>query len=309
LELAEKTEGQTFGGASLAARYASFVKLPHTLFALPFAMVGVILATYGGATPSLVQIVWVLLAFTAARFAAMGFNRIVDREFDARNPRTSQRELPSGKLTVPQATVAVVAASALFLVAAWQLNPLCGKLAPIALAWVFFYSYTKRFTALSHVVLGFALGIAPVGAYLAVTGAWPTPWYSLVVLAASVMCWVAGFDVLYAIQDIDFDRTHGLHSIPARLGMRNSLWASRLLHLAAVAGFFSVWARHWFGVGVLYVAGVAVMAALLAYEHGVVGWKVPATLDLPRVDRAFFRVNVAVSMSFLFFTLLDRIFA
>src|SRR5688572_27270142 len=181
-------EGQTFGGASLAARYASFVKLPHTLFALPFAGVGVVLASYANAariTPPLA--VWVVLAFTAARFAAMGFNRIVDRRYDALNPRTSRRELPSGRLTVMQAALAVVVSAIAFVVAAWQLNPLCGRLAPLALAWVFFYSYTKRFTSWSHYVLGLALGIAPAGGYLAVSGAWPSPWFALPVLSAAVI--------------------------------------------------------------------------------------------------------------------------
>lgn len=181
-------EGQTFGGASLAARYASFVKLPHTLFLLPFAGVGAILGSYtnpGGV--SWRSVLWILLAFAAARFAAMGFNRIVDRRWDALNPRTAGRELPSGRLTATQAAGAVVVAAVVFEAAAWQLNALCGWLAPVALAWIFFYSYTKRFTSWAHNVLGLSLAIAPVGAYLAVAGAWSRPWYVLLVLAAAVM--------------------------------------------------------------------------------------------------------------------------
>src|SRR5437870_721056 len=170
-------EGQTYSGESLASRYASLVKLPHTLFALPFAGVGVILASnFASFTP--VDVVWVVLAFTSARFAAMGFNRIVDRAYDAANPRTRMREIPAGKLTVSQAAVSVAIASVVFVVSAWMLNPLCGKLSFVALAWVFFYSYAKRFTALSHYVLGWSLAISPVGAYLAITGQWSSPWYA-----------------------------------------------------------------------------------------------------------------------------------
>jgi 4-hydroxybenzoate polyprenyltransferase len=164
-------EGQTFQGGSLASRYASFVKLPHTLFALPFAGVGALLASYEYAERiNVSMILWILIAFTAARFAAMGFNRIADRHHDARNPRTQMRELPSGKLSVAQAWMAVVFASALFVFASFRLNSLCGWLSPVALAWVFFYSYTKRFTSFAHLVLGLSLGIAPVGAYLAISG-------------------------------------------------------------------------------------------------------------------------------------------
>ena len=305
----EPREGQTFAGDSLLARYASFVKLPHTLFALPFAGVGVILATY--ARPELVtlaEVLWIVLAFTAARFAAMGFNRIVDRRFDALNPRTRQRELPSGRLTVPQATASVVVASVVFVLAAFQLNPLCGWLSPVALAWVFFYSYTKRFTAWSHLALGAGLGIAPVGAYLAVTGVWSDPWWALVVLSAGVTLWVAGFDIIYAVQDEAFDREYGLHSIPARLGVKRSLGVARLLHFLAVVAFFI---PHWleaFPVGWLYLAGVVVMATLLHFAHASLRGRSAEELDFRRIDRAFFHTNVGVSTSLFVLTLLDRIF-
>jgi 4-hydroxybenzoate polyprenyltransferase len=301
-------EGQTFAGASLAARYASFVKLPHTLFALPFAGVGVVLASYtqhARITPALAA--WVVLAFTAARFAAMGFNRIVDRRYDALNPRTSRRELPSGRLTVPQAVAAVVISAVLFVFAAWQLNPLCGVLAPLALAWVFFYSYTKRFTSWSHYVLGLALGIAPAGGYLAVSGAWPTPWVALPVLSAAVMFWVAGFDVIYSIQDVDFDRAQGLHSIPARVGVRRALGRARLFHLTSFLLFGSMLALDLFPVGPLFLLALACLALLLLYEHRVIGDATPATLDLPALDRGFFFANVGVSTSFFACTLLDRL--
>lgn len=301
-------ERQTFAGESLLARYASFVKLPHTLFALPFAGVGLVLASYRHADAlSWMVVLWIAVAFTAARFAAMGFNRIADRRYDALNPRTRAREIPSGRLTLVQAWAAVIAASTVFVVAAWRLNPLCGALAPMALAWVFFYSFTKRFTAWSHHVLGLALGIAPVGAYLALTGEWSTPWYALVVLAAGVMCWVAGFDVIYSIQDIDFDRAHGLHSLPARRGVQRGLRLARTFHLAAVLLFVLPWLLAWFPVGWLYLAGVVVMAGILHYEHALARHAEGERLDLERIDRAFFRANVGVSTIFLAFTLLDRL--
>src|SRR5262249_42342040 len=227
-------EGQTFARrGSRVLAYVNLVKLPHTLFALPFALVGVVLASYR--TPvSWRSLGWVVLAFTCARFAAMGFNRIVDREIDARNPRTRQRELPSGALRVAEAVVAVTIASALFVWAAWQLNALCGKLSPLALAWVVFSSYTNRFTRWCHLVLGVGMSIAPVGGYLAVTGRWSSPWWMLIALALAVATWGGGFDVLYALQDIDFDREQRLHSLPAAIGGARALNVARGLHLMTV---------------------------------------------------------------------------
>lgn len=301
-------EGQTYAGDSLPARLASFVKLPHTLFALPFAGVGAVLASYEHADRiTAASLSWILVAFTAARFAAMGFNRIVDRRWDALNPRTRLREIPAGRLSVAQAWTAVAAASLLFVAAAWRLNPLCGALAPVALGWVFFYSYTKRFTAAAHLVLGLGLGIAPVGALLAVSGAWPEPWYAPVALAAAVMFWAGGFDVLYALADLDFDRAHGLHSVPARLGFRGATTLARAFHAAAALLFFSVWALGWFPVGAVYLAGVGVMAALLVYEHRLLAGQTADSLDLRRLDQAFFKVNVGVSATVFLATLLDRL--
>ena len=301
-------EGQTFGGASLAARYASFVKLPHTLFALPFAGVGAILASYTYAQ----NVTWraillILVAFTSARFAAMGFNRIVDRKHDALNPRTRQRELPAGKLTLSQAWVAVILASALFMAAAAALNPLVGYLSPIALAWIFFYSYTKRFTSYAHLVLGLSLGIAPVGAYLAISGEWTQPWYALLLLAAGVMTWVAGFDIVYALQDLEFDRQHKLHSIPARYGTRRSLLIARVLHMIAVAAFLAIAHFQLFPVSWLYAVAVGFMGGLLLYEHRLVSGLNDGRIDLNTIDRAFFKVNVIVSTTFFTCTLLDRL--
>lgn len=301
-------EGQTFAGDSLIARYASFVKLPHTLFALPFAGVGAILGSrVRPEGVSLAALLWILLAFTAARFAAMGFNRIVDRRHDALNPRTRLRELPSGKLSVGQASIAVGVAAALFVFAAWRLNPLCGMLSPLALGWIFFYSYAKRFTALAHAVLGFSLAIAPVGAYLAVTGAWSQPWWGLLLLAAGVTFWVAGFDIIYAVQDEAFDRAHGLHSIPAWLGMQRALDVARFLHFLSMVAFFGVWVVRAFPIGWLYLGGVGVMAVLLHIEHASLGEQKGEPLDVARIDRAFFRVNVIVSTSIFAATLLDRL--
>jgi 4-hydroxybenzoate polyprenyltransferase len=300
-------EGQTYAGGSLLARYASFVKLPHTLFALPFAGVGAVLASHSYPDAvSVAAIGWIVLAFTAARFAAMGFNRIVDRHYDARNPRTAGRELPAGKLSVSQAATAVAVASAVFVLAAWMLNPLCGVLAPFALGWLFFYSYTKRFTSFAHHVLGVALGMAPAGAYLAISGVWPQPWYALPVLVAAVMFWVAGFDVIYAVQDTAFDRESGLHSIPARVGPRRALGIARLFHAVCFALFAAIAVFSLFPVGPVYAGGLLVMAALLLYEHRATAGD-PERLDLSMVDRAFFRANVAVSLSFFAFTLLDRL--
>jgi 4-hydroxybenzoate polyprenyltransferase len=307
---AARAEGQVYDGSSLIARYASFVKLPHTFFALPFAGVGAILASrVAPENITVLNVALVVLAFTAARFAAMGFNRVVDRHFDALNPRTARRELPAGRLTLAQAIGAVVVSSLLFVLLSWRLNPLCGWLSPLALLWIYGYSYAKRFTMFAHHMLGFALGIAPVGAYLAITGAWSTPWFALVVLALGVTFWVAGFDVIYALQDVDFDRSHKLHSIPAALGPSRAITLARVFHLLAFALFLSLYWVPLFQLGALYLIGLGVMAGLLVYEHLIVGGVEPSRLDLPRIDRAFFRANIAVSLSIFAFTLIDRLIA
>jgi 4-hydroxybenzoate polyprenyltransferase len=295
-------EGQTFGGSGRLVDYSNLVKLPHTVFALPFALVGATLASYRYPV-RLSHVVWILLAFTSARFAAMGFNRIVDRTIDAANPRTRAREIPSGKLTVRQAGVAVVVASALFLLSAARLNPLCLLLAPFALGWVFLYSYTKRFTRWAHLVLGVALAIAPVGAYLAVAGEWSDPAAALFVLAGGVLCWVAGFDILYSLQDEGFDREHGLHSVPAAFGARGAIWISRLLHLSCVALFLSA-GLLFPETGWLYEAGVGLIAAMLVYEQSLV-----RADDLSRIDAAFFNINGAISLVFLGIVFVERMLA
>jgi 4-hydroxybenzoate polyprenyltransferase len=292
-------EGQTFVGVSRVTAYVNFVKLPHTLFALPFALVGTVLASYQRSV-TVAQVGWVVLAFTAARFAAMGFNRIADRHIDARNPRTARRELPAGVLSLSEATTSVVIASAVFVLAAWRLNALCLALSPIALAWVFAYSYTKRFTRWSHLVLGVGLSIAPVGGYLAITGRWSEPWWMLCALAVAVATWVAGFDILYALQDVEFDREQALHSVPAALGAAGALTTARVLHLLAVLALAVVGIAA--GGGWLYGLGVAVAAALLLYEHSLV-----RVGDLSRLDAAFFTMNGIISIAFFGFVLAERL--
>ena len=292
-------EGQTFRGQGMLLRHANLVRLPHTIFALPFALVGVVLASYV-ARITIGDVIWVVVAFTSARFAAMGFNRIADREIDARNPRTSSREIPSGTMSVREASVAVVIASLLFLAAAWRLNPLCLVLAPLALAWVFFYSYTKRFTRWSHLVLGVGLSIAPVGGYLAITGQWSNPWWMLIALAIAVATWVGGFDILYALQDVSFDRENGLYSVPSTFGEANALGISRVLHFMTVTAL--AMAGLGAGAGLLYFVGVLVAGALLLYEHSLV-----KPNDFSRLDAAFFTMNGVISIVFLGFVFTERL--
>jgi 4-hydroxybenzoate polyprenyltransferase len=292
-------EGQTYGGASRLVAYANLVKLPHTIFALPFALVGVVLASYRRPL-RMADVAWVVLAFTAARFAAMAFNRIVDREIDRRNPRTAMREIPRGTVTVAAASLSVVLASAVFVFSAGQLNRLCLLLSPVALCWVMLYSYTKRFTRWSHLVLGWSLAIAPVGGYLAVTGSWSRPAWMLLALALAVASWVAGFDVFYSLQDVEFDRAERLNSLPAALGEAASIHVARILHVVSIASLAAV------GVavsgGMWYWVGVVLAALLLTYEHSLVE---PGNLS--RIDAAFFTMNGMISVAFFFFVLLDRL--
>ena len=292
-------EGQTFVGASRLIAYANLVKLPHTVFALPFALVGVVLASYRRPL-RMADVGWVIVAFTAARFAAMAFNRIVDRELDRRNPRTAMREIPRGTVSVAAASVSVLIASAIFVFSAAQLNPLCLALSPLALAWVLFYSYTKRFTRWSHLVLGCSLAIAPVGGYLAITGSWSRPSWMLLALAIAVATWVAGFDVFYSLQDVEFDRAERLKSLPASLGEAGSIRVARVLHVSSIGALAAVGMAV--GGGTWYWVGVTLAALLLMYEHSLVE---PG--DLSRLDAAFFTMNGMISVAFFFFVLLDRL--
>jgi len=300
---ARAREGQTFAGSSRWVTYVNFVKLPHTVFAMPFALVGVVLASYD-APVKWVDVLWVVVAFTAARFAAMGFNRIVDREFDAKNPRTRMRELPAGSLRLSEAIGSVLVASAIFVAASWALNPLCLWLSPVALGWVFFYSYTKRFTRWSHLVLGVGMSIAPVGGYLAVTGRWSHPWWMLIVLSLAVTAWGGGFDVLYALQDLEFDRESRLFSLPVAIGEERAFVVSRTLHCLAVLMLALVGAARFThsGAGSLYAVGVLVAAALLFYEHTLVR---PGHIE--KLDAAFFTMNGIISMAFFAFVLAERL--
>jgi len=292
-------EGQTFTGTSRFIAFVNLVRLPHTVFALPFALIGVVLASYRYRL-RLADIGWVVLAFTAARFAAMAFNRIVDRHIDAQNPRTAMRELPRGVLSVQEAWLSVVVSIAVFIVCAAALNPLCLYLSPLAVAWVLGYSFTKRFTSWSHLVLGAGLGIAPVGGYLAVAGSWSRPWWLLVALAAAVTSWVGGFDILYALPDEGFDRAHSLHSIPAALGERGAIYVARALHVATIVALaLTGVGAH---LGVLYWCGLLIAAAILMYEHSLVH---PG--DLTKLDAAFFMMNGMLSITLLFFVLAERI--
>src|SRR2546423_3180896 len=297
--LSSSREGQTFGGESLFVRYINFVKLPHTIFALPFALLGVIVASYRAPVTWRVALL-VVVAFTAARFVAMGFNRIADRRIDARNPRTQGRELPAGRLTLSQAWAAVLAAMVLFLWAAWALNPLCAALGPLALIWISAYSYTKRFTDWTHIWLGGALAIAPVGGYLAITGAWSEPWWLLLVIALAVACWVAGFDIFYALQDEAFDRAQRLHSVVVRLGQARAIRLAKLLHGIAIIALLVF--GYGAGLGIAYYAAVGIATARIVWEHRLVR---PG--DLSRLNAAFFTANGIVSIVVFLGALIDRI--
>jgi 4-hydroxybenzoate polyprenyltransferase len=292
-------EGQTFGGESLLVRYINFVKLPHTVFALPFALLGVVYASNVAAVTA-AKVALVIVAFTAARFAAMGFNRIVDREVDAKNPRTRNRELPSGRMSVRAAGAAVAGGAAVFFAAAGLLNPVCLALSPFALAWILAYSYSKRWTHWSHFWLGSALAIAPAGGYLAVAGQWSDPMWTLVVLALAVATWVGGFDVFYALQDEDFDRRHGLKSAIVLLGRTRAILAAKLAHGLTIALLVVFGAGAGFGPA--YYVGIVVAAVLLVWEHRLVKPE-----DLSRLDAAFFTMNGVMSIVVFLGALVDRL--
>ncbi|HTP69965.1 MAG TPA: UbiA-like polyprenyltransferase [Dongiaceae bacterium] len=269
------------------------IKFEHSVFALPFALTGALLAARATfhAWPSLRQFVWIVAAMVAARSASMTINRIVDLRYDSRNPRTKMRALATGELSVSFAWVFTVVAVAAFLLAAWELNLLSLELAPVALGILFFYSYTKRFTSWSHLFLGFALGISPEAAWIAVTGHFD--WHMLI-LCGAVTLWVGGFDVLYACQDVEFDREAGLFSVPKRFGIAKALRIARIMHIGVV--ILLSWLALSFGLPWPAWAGIAVVAALLGYEHSLV-----KANDLSKLNAAFFAVNGYISMLFLLF--------
>ena len=269
------------------------IKFEHSVFALPFALTGALLAARftSNGWPTWRQFLWIVVAMVAARSAAMTINRIADVRFDKENPRTAGRALPSGALTVGFAWSFTFCAIAAFLVAAWQLNPLALKLAPVALFILFFYSFTKRFTNWSHLFLGFALGISPAAAWIAITGSLDR---RMLILSAAVTLWVGGFDVLYACQDVDFDRRAGLFSIPKRFGIANALLIARLMHVGVVG--LLAWLAASFALPWPAWTGIVVVATLLAYEHSLV-----KPNDLSKLDAAFFAMNGYISISFLLF--------
>ena len=281
--------------APLPARFARLVKIEHTVFALPFAYVGAFLAV--GRTPSAHDLLWITLAMVGARSLAMALNRLIDAGIDARNPRTAARELPSGQLSVTQVAAFCAAALALFLVAVWQLAPLTHLLWPIPVAGFVVYPYLKRWTWLCHLWLGAVDGLAPVGAWVAITN--HLPWEAWV-LGAAVALWVAGFDLFYAFFDVEIDRAQHLHSVVTRFGVRGAFAAARLAHAATVACL--IVAGLGLTVGLLYWIGVAVVSALLVYEHLLVR---PG--DLRRLDAAFFTMNGAISVAFAAFVIADTV--
>jgi 4-hydroxybenzoate polyprenyltransferase len=281
--------------APLPTRYARLVKIEHTVFALPFAYVGAFLAV--GKSPSAHDLVWITLAMVGARSLAMALNRLVDAGIDARNPRTAGRELPSGQLSVAQVAVFCAASLALFLVAVFQLAPKTHYLWPIPVVMFVVYPYLKRFTWLCHLWLGVADGLAPVGAWVAITN--HLPWQAWV-LGAAVALWVAGFDFFYALFDIDVDRDEGLHSIATRFGVRGAFAAARIAHVATVVCLIGV--GLGLDVGVLYWIGVAAVGVLLVYEHALVR---PG--NLRRLDAAFFTMNGVISVVFAAFVIVDAV--
>ncbi len=265
------------------------IKWEHSVFALPFALCGAMLAARG--VPSVHQLAWIIVAMVAARSAAMAFNRLADASIDAANPRTQTRALPAGTLTPGFVAAFVMVSCAVFVLAAFQLNRLAFVLSPVALGILLVYSYTKRFTRWSHLVLGFALGIAPAGAWIAVRGSLDP---RILLLTAAVTFWVGGFDVLYSCQDCEFDRNTGLHSIPRYMGIPAALWIARMFHLVMLALLITL--VHVFSLGPVALAGVAAVALLLAYEHSLVN-----AHDLSKLNAAFFTMNGVISVVFFLF--------
>lgn len=295
---------------SKVRHYLSLVKFSHTIFAMPFAMIGFFLAVGGrglsareaGHQPQvldvqglIVKFVLVVLCMVFARSAAMAFNRYLDRQFDARNPRTAIREIPAGIISANSALWFTILMAVLFMTAAWFINPLCFFLSPVALAVILGYSYTKRFTPLCHLVLGLGLSLAPIGAYLAVTGVFDL---LPILFSLTVLAWVSGFDIIYALQDEEFDRENGLHSIPVLLGRRKALRVSEVLHV--LAAVFLVMAGILGGSGWWYWLGAGVFLTMLVYQHSIV-----SPSDLSRVNIAFMTANGVASVVFAVFVMLD----
>ena len=283
-------QGNALGRVSV---FLEMIKFSHTIFALPFAFTGAVLAARG--LPSLYQTFWILMAMVGARTAAMSMNRLIDAEIDGKNPRTKGRAIPAGLLSKGIVTVFIVLSLAIMFWSAYMLNPLCLYLSPVALFFLILYSYCKRFTAMAHVVLGLCLSAAPLGAWIAITGEVSFP---ALLLAMAVVVWTAGFDILYALQDLDFDRQSGLYSIPVSLGITGSLWAARMLHLAMIGLLASLY--FLLHLGLFFIAGLVVTVVLAGYEH----WLLRKG-DLNKLDAAFFNMNGYISVAIFLFTLLD----
>jgi len=275
------------------ADYSRLIKFSHSVFALPFAFTAAIIAAKG--IPTLHQIFWITVAMIGGRSGAMGMNRIIDKKIDALNPRTRDRELPRGVIKTSEAFAFTLVAFGFLVLAAYKLNPLCLKLSPFVLLVLFTYSYTKRFTWLCHVVLGIALSLAPLGAWIAVRGSFE---YDILPLSFAIIFWVAGFDTLYGLQDMEFDRKHNLYSIPSIFGIKTSLWIARIFHFITIGLLLSL--VSIFNLSVIYVIGVAIAFTLLLYEHLLV-----KPDDLSKLNMAFFNMNGYISISVFLFTLLN----
>jgi 4-hydroxybenzoate polyprenyltransferase len=292
------TEPRLRSGVAKLRLYGELVMFSHSLFALPFGLMGMLLAANG--LPGLRTFFWILVSLVGARNAANAINRLIDLRYDAANPRTAHRHLPQGQVTAGEVLGLSITGFALLFLGAWQLNPLCLMLAPVAVLILVSYSYTKRFTWASHLVLGFACGIAPTASWLAVTGSFAVP---PILLSGAVMCWVAGFDIIYATQDVEFDRQAGLHAIPARFGVQNALRIARGLHLAVILLLLALprfLAPPYATLGLFYYLGLLVVSGLLFWEHLLV-----KPDDLNRVTMAAYYVNQIIGVVLLLFTALD----
>jgi len=272
------------------------IKFEHTVFALPFAVMSAFIAADG--LPSLAKLGWILVAMVGARSCAMAFNRLADADIDAKNPRTAMRAIPAGLITKGTVWCFTVISAGLLVFAAWRLNPLAFALSPVALVVVMGYSYTKRFTALSHFWLGLSLSISPVGAWIAIQGSFALP---PIILCLVVLLWTAGFDIIYACQDVNFDRKHGLRSIPAKIGIRWSLWLSSALHVIAVLLLLGM--PLLVELGLFYYIGVGIVVLIFIYEHAIV-----KPTDLSRVNLAFFTLNGMISLVLMALSIADILF-
>jgi len=266
------------------------IKIEHSIFALPFAFAGAMLAA--GGIPDLKKILWITVAMVTARASAFGFNRIIDRKIDALNPRTAKREIPTGKIKLWEAVLFTVVSIVIFIYSAWMLNPLCFKLSPVAIFILFIYSYTKRFTWACHFVLGLALALAPLGAWIAVRGSFD---WEIIPMVLTVIFWLAGFDTLYALWDVDFDKKYGIYSIPRIFGVKKAIYLARLFH--SIAWSFLILTGLIFKLNIFYWLGMAVVAYLFLHEHRLV-----KPNDLSKLDIAFFNMNGYISVTVFVFT-------